>query len=140
VERLALDLRRLLISHPGAVRAMLVSPVDGPSVLGLGERLLDLLAAGGFGPASAARGSYAVLVYVLGAVVLEVAGAPCVGALPPEEDRIAARLSALAAAPAAAFPRTVAAAPVMAGLVGTEQFVWGLRRVLDGLESDGRRR
>jgi TetR/AcrR family transcriptional regulator, tetracycline repressor protein len=53
--------------------------------------------------------------------------------LPPEEDRVAARLEAFAMTPAEHFPLSAAVAPTMAGYVSTEQFVWGLRRILDGL-------
>lgn len=36
--------------------------------------------------------------------------------------------------PAAAFPRTAAAAQTPAEYVSTEQYLWGLRRLLDGVE------
>jgi TetR/AcrR family tetracycline transcriptional repressor len=58
VELLALDLRRRLVSHPGAVPLLLCGPMDGPNALHLGELLLDLLAVGGLAPAVAARGAY----------------------------------------------------------------------------------
>lgn len=133
VEALALELRRRLIAHPGAVPLMLGGPMDGPNALQLGERLLDLLAGGGLPPSVAARGSYLLIVYVLGAIALEVADIPHVGALPPEAERIAARRAALGEVPAEAFPRTAAATDVIATYIGTEQFRWGLGRVLDGL-------
>jgi len=134
VEALAVDLRRRLVAHPGAVPLMLGGPMDGPNALRLGESLLELLAASGLDPASAARASYVLMVYVLGAVALEVADVPP-GMLPPEAERIAARRAALSDVPAQAFPRTAAATGVMATWVGTEQFRWGLRRVLDGLQA-----
>jgi len=133
VEALALELRRRLVAHPGAVPLMLGGPMDGPHALRLGERLLDLLAAGGLATPVAARGAYLLIVYVLGAIALEVADVPQAGALPPEEERIAARRAAFGEVPAEAFPRTAAATGVMATWVGTEQFRWGLDRVLDGL-------
>jgi len=135
VEALAVDLRQRLVAHPGAVPLMLGGPMDGPNALRLGESLLELLAASGLDPASAARASYVLMVYVLGAVALEVADVPP-GMLPPEAERIAARRAALSDVPAQAFPRTAAATGVMATWVGTEQFRWGLRRVLDGLQAD----
>jgi AcrR family transcriptional regulator len=135
VEVLAVDLRRQLLAHPGAVPLMLGDPMAGPHALRLGERLLELLAAGGLDPASAARGSYLLMVYVLGAAALEVADAPP-GMLAPEAERIAARRAALSEVPARAFPRTAAAAGVMATWAGAEQFRWGLRRVLDGLAAE----
>jgi hypothetical protein len=71
---------------------------------------------------------------VLGAIALEVADTPHAGALAPEAERIAARRAALADLPDGAFPRTAAARDVIASWVGTEQYLWGLRRILDGLE------
>ena len=134
---LAVDLRRQLIAHPGVVALMLSGPLDGPHALRLGEHLLELLAAGGLDPASAARAAYLLKVYVLGAVALEVADVPP-GMLPPEAERIAARRAALGEVPAHAFPRTAAATGVLATLVGAEQFRWGLHRVLDGLSAEAK--
>jgi TetR/AcrR family tetracycline transcriptional repressor len=133
IEALALDMRSRLIAHPGAVPLMMTSPMDGPHALALGERLFDLLADAGLKDDDAARGVYLVTVYVLGAVALEAADVPHVGALPPEAERIAAREATFAAVPPEAFPRTAAAAGIMATWVGTGQFVWGLRRLLAGL-------
>jgi len=136
IEFLALYLRRRLAAHPGGVPLMMGGPMDGPNALRLGERLLELLAAGGLEPAVAARGAYVVMVYVLGAIALEVADVPHPGPLPPESERIAARRAALSNVPTHTFPRTADVSGVMATWVGTEQYLWGLRRVLDGLESD----
>jgi len=133
IEALALDLRSRLLTHPGAVPLLLSGPMNGPHALTLGERLLDAFADGGLDPGDAARASYAVTTYVLGAVALEVADVPQPGPLAPERERIAGRRAAFAAVPAAAFPRTAAATEVMAGYVGTGQYVWGLRRLLAGL-------
>jgi TetR/AcrR family tetracycline transcriptional repressor len=135
IETLALDLRARLLAHPGAVPLLLSGPMDGPHALLLGERLLDALTDGGLDPATAARACYAVITYVLGAIALEVADVPQPGPLAPEQDRIAHRRATFAAIPAEAFPRTAAAAEVMAGYVGTGQYVWGLRRLLAGLSA-----
>jgi AcrR family transcriptional regulator len=134
VEALALDLHRRLVAHPGAVPLLLGGRLDGPNARRLGERLLDLLAVGGLDPAGAARGAYVLMVYVLGAIALEVADSPHLGALRPEAVRIEERMVALGGVRARAFPRTSAAAGVIAAWVGTGQFVWGLRRILDGLQ------
>ena len=133
IEALALEMRARLVAHPGAVPLVLAAPMDGPCALLLGERLLGLLAEAGLGAEDAARAAYTVIVYVLGAIALEAADVPHVGALPPEPDRVAARRRAFAAIPPQTFPRSAAAAPVMGAWVGTGQFVWGLRRVLAGL-------
>jgi hypothetical protein len=73
------------------------------------------------------------MVYVVGSVSLETAAASHFGPLPAEGTTIAARRPMLAATPAGTYPRTAAAADVIATWMGTEQYLWGLRRVLNGL-------
>jgi hypothetical protein len=46
---------------------------------------------------------------------------------------MATRERAFSATPADHFPRSAAAASTMAGYISTGQYVWGLRRVLDGI-------
>jgi AcrR family transcriptional regulator len=133
VESLALSLRARLGAHPGVVPLMLGGAMDGPNALALGERLLELLAEAGLGASDAARASYLLIVYLLGSIALEVAEVEQPGPLPLESERIAARLLAFSATPAALFPRSAAAATVMASFISTEQFTWGLSRVLAGI-------
>ncbi|MBM7804389.1 AcrR family transcriptional regulator [Geodermatophilus bullaregiensis] len=133
VEALALDLRAHLSAHPGAVGLMIGGPMDGPHALRLNERLLELLADAGLDRTGAARAAYLLIVYVFGSIALEVAAQHEPGPLPPESDRIDARTQAFAATPADRFPRSAAAAATMAGYISTEQYLWGLRRVLDGI-------
>jgi hypothetical protein len=112
---------------------MIGGPMDGPHALALNERLLELLADAGLPPTDAARASYLLIVHVFGSIALEVADVQHVGPLPRELDRIAARQLALSATPVEHFPRSAAAAATMAGYISTEQYLWGLRRLLDGL-------
>jgi AcrR family transcriptional regulator len=133
VEALALDLRSHLSAHPGAVSLMIGGPMDGPHALGLNERLLELLADAGLDPTDAARASYLLIVYVFGSIALEVADVHRPGPLPPESERIAGRHTAFAATPSAAFPHSAAAARTMAEYISTDQYLWGLRRILDGI-------
>ena len=133
VESLALELRARLVAHPGAVPLMLGGPMDGPHALALNERLLELLAAAGLNPTDAARASYLLIVYVFGSAALEVADVPQPGPLPPESARIAARHLAFGATPAEHYPRAAAVSAAMASYISTEQYIWGLHRVLDGL-------
>ncbi|GAB3318150.1 hypothetical protein GCM10027451_36690 [Geodermatophilus aquaeductus] len=133
VEALALELRSRLSAHPGAVGLVVGGPMDGPHALALNEHLLHLLADAGLGPTEAARASYLLIVYVFGSIALEVADVHEAGPLPPETERVAARDRAFAATPADAFPRSSAAAPTMARFISTDQYLWGLRRVLDGI-------
>jgi len=141
VEALALELRARLMAHPGAVALMIGGPMDGPNALALNERLLELLADAGLTPVDAARAAYLLAVYVFGSIALEIADLHQPGPLPPESERIAARRRALAATPAEHYPRAAAAAATLAGYISTQQYLWGLRRVLDGITAtttDGR--
>jgi TetR/AcrR family transcriptional regulator, tetracycline repressor protein len=133
VEALALELRAQLSAHPGAVPLMIGGPMDGPNALALNERLLQLLADAGLDPTDAARASYLLIVYVFGAIALEVADVQQAGPLPPESERVTARQAVFAATPTEGRPRSAEAAATMAGYISTEQYLWGLHRVLDGL-------
>ena len=133
VEALALELRTKLAAHPGAVPLLISGPMNGPQALTLNERLLEVLTDGGLGPDDAARAAHLLIAYVFGSVALEVADAHQPGALPPEEARRSARLRVLSRTPAGDYPRTAAAATVIAGYIATEQYLWGLQRVLDGV-------
>jgi TetR/AcrR family transcriptional regulator, tetracycline repressor protein len=133
VESLAVELRARLTAHPGAVGLMIGGPMDGPHALALNERLLELLADAGLTPTDAARAAYLLIVYVFGAIALEVAAHPQPGPLPPETDRIAARHLTYTATPADHYPRTAAAATTLASYISTQQYLWGLHRLLDGI-------
>ena len=133
VQGLALELRQRLCAHPGAVPLMIGGPMDGPQALTLNERLLQLLADAGLERTDAARASYLLISYVFGSIALEVADVHQAGALPPERDRVTAREVAFSATPPDRFPLSAAATDTMAGYVSTEQYLWGLRRILDGL-------
>lgn len=133
VERLAVEIRTRLVAHPGVAPLFLSGAMNGPEALILGERLLELLDQGGLSREVAARASYLIMVYVLGAIALEVADQPHAGTLPPEPDRIATRAAAWSQVPPEAFPRTAAVTGVLAGWISTDQYLWGLHRVLDGL-------
>lgn len=133
VESLALELRHRLTAHPGAVNLIIGGPMDGPRALALNERLMEILLGSGLSAADAAKASYLVIVYVFGSIALEVAELGEVRQLLPERERIAARHAGFATIPARSYPLSAAAAEAMAGYVSTEQYVWGLRRLLDGL-------
>jgi AcrR family transcriptional regulator len=133
VEALALDLRAHLSAHPGAVTLMIGGPMDGPHALALNERLLELLADAGLDRIEAAQASYLLIVYVFGSIALEVADQHGPGPLPPEAERIAARQVAFSATPVDHFPRSAAAGDTMAGYISSEQYLWGLHRILDGI-------
>jgi TetR/AcrR family transcriptional regulator, tetracycline repressor protein len=133
VEALALELRERLSAHPGAVALMIGGPMNGPNALALNERLLQLLSDAGLDSTQAAQASYLLIVYVFGSIALEVADEHQAGPLPPESERVANRHAAFAKTPADRFPLSTAAAATMASYISSEQYLWGLRRLLDGL-------
>jgi TetR/AcrR family tetracycline transcriptional repressor len=133
ITALALGIRAELLADPGVVQLMGGVPLSGPNALHVGELLLGVLADAGLDEVAAAKGSYLLTVYVLGSVAFEAAELEEPGPAPPESERVAARARAFAAVPATHFPRSAAAAATMARYITTEQFVWGLDRVLDGL-------
>jgi AcrR family transcriptional regulator len=135
IESLAVEVRTRLIAHPGTVNLLIVGPMNGPNALALNERLLELLADAGLPATEAARSAYLLIVYVIGSVALEVADPHRPGPLSAEAERIADRRLALSVAPAAGHERTSAAADTMAGYISTEQYTWGLHRLLDGIEA-----
>src|SRR3712207_1430068 len=136
VEALAVEPRERLTAHPGVVGLMISAPMDGPNALALNEELLEVLADAGLDPADAARAHYLLMTYVFGSLALEVAEVQQPGALPPEDERVETRRQVFAAVPADRYPRSAAAGPTMAAYVTTEQYVWGLHRVLDGIAAD----
>ncbi|MFI0370638.1 TetR/AcrR family transcriptional regulator [Actinomadura sp. 1N219] len=133
VQSLALELRQHLSEHPGAVPLLIGGPMDGPNALALNERLLELLADAGLDSATAARACYLLIVYVFGSIALEIADTDQPGPLPPETQRITDRRRTLAATPADHYPRSAAATATMAGYISTEQYLWGLHRLLDAI-------
>lgn len=128
----ALGLRATMHAHPGAASLLMSAPMDGPTALTVGELLMAALVDGGLTQDDAARGTYTIIVAVIGAVALDVAeiAGP---AIPPEDLWVAARQEALQAVPHEALPRTAATVPVIAAWVGEAQFRWSLGVVLDGL-------
>jgi AcrR family transcriptional regulator len=137
VEALALELRERLTAHPGAVGLTVGGRLGGPNALALNERLLQLLADAGLDHADSARASYLLFVYIFGSLSREVADVEQGGPLPPEAERVATRRAGFSATPADRFPLSAAAAATMAGNVSTEQYLWGLHRILDGLLAGG---
>ena len=130
VESFAVELRARLTAHPGAVTLMIAGPMDGPNALALHERLLELFDDAGLDPTDAARAAYLLIVYVFGSLALEATDRGHGDPPPTEAERVATRLRILSATP---LPRSAAVAQVMSGYISTEQYLWGLHRMLDGV-------
>lgn len=133
IESLALELRERLTAHPGAVNLMIGGPMDGPRALALNEHLMETLRDSGLDAAEAARASYLLIVYVFGSIALETAEQGGQPKGTSEDGKIASRLEGFSAIPAAGYPLSAAAAPIMATYVSTQQYRWGLHKVLDGI-------
>ena len=135
VEALALELRTHLVAHRGAVQLLLGGPMDGPNALTLRESLSEVLADGGSSPDDAARASYVILVYIFGAIALEVAELDQRRIPPTERDRVSTRRAVLDTISAEVYPRTTETAGTISKDFTTEQFLWGLTRILNGLQT-----
>jgi TetR/AcrR family tetracycline transcriptional repressor len=134
IEALGLELRTHLVAHPGAVHLILGGPMDGPNALALRESLSEVLADAGSTPDDAARSSYVLLVYIFGAIALEVAELDQHRGTPTEGDRVSTRRAVLDTISADAYPRTTETVSTMSKDFTTEQFLWGLTRLLNGLQ------
>lgn len=131
----ATSLRTALLRHPGAARLLMTAPMDGPTALLVGERLIAAIVDGGLSTTEASRASYALIVQVLGSVALEVAETAGTPPLPPEKDRVSDRLAALEWLDAEQWPMTAATKEVTASWISTEQFTWSIQRLLAGIDA-----
>lgn len=129
----SVSLRDTLLTHPAVARLMMTAPMDGPTALLVGERLIDALTVAGLSLDDAARATYALIVQVLGAVALEVAETDGTPPLAPEAERVAGRRAALGFLDAAQWPMTAATRDVAAEWISKDQFVWSVERLLDGI-------
>ncbi|MFJ2664744.1 TetR/AcrR family transcriptional regulator [Nocardia fluminea] len=138
VIQFALSLRARLFDHPAVAGLIMSGPMDSPSADGpvardMSEALFVCLARGGLQTTVRAHGVYAVLVYVLGSIALDVAETDGKPPLPRESERIAARRAALRDLDPTRWPRTAAHLAEIAAWTSVDQFVWGLRVLLVGM-------
>ncbi|MFD3703805.1 TetR/AcrR family transcriptional regulator [Nocardia sp. NPDC058658] len=138
VIQFALSMRGRLFEHPAVAGLIMAGPMDSPSADGpvardMTESLFICLARGGLHAAIRAHGVYAVLVYVLGSIALDVAETDGKPPLPAESERIAARRKALRDLDPQRWPRATAHLEEIAAWTSVDQFVWGLRVLLIGM-------
>lgn len=128
----AVAMRRTLLGHPGGAALIMSGPIDGPHALQLNEALLRTLLETGLLIDDAARGAYALQVFVLGTVMLEAADGG--DGDPAREEQLAVeRRAALERVDASGVPLTAQTADVVARYNTTAQFRWGVRRLVDGM-------
>lgn len=136
LEQFGLALRRTVLEHPGGATLITIGPLDGGHALAMNEALLHRLTSAGMSIDTAARAAYSLQVFVLGTVMLEAADG---GDGDPEREESLARerRAALEQYSVDGLPLTAQTGDIVARYNTTEQFRWGLQRVIAGLLSDG---
>jgi TetR/AcrR family transcriptional regulator, tetracycline repressor protein len=130
---LSQDVRAHLLAHPAVVPYALQQPGLGPHSLRLGEAIYDILRPAGFSDQAVVGTVYALATYILGFVALEV---PRAGTTPQTSDEFVRRMWAFfAALPPGEFPHTVQLAPLLARMSTDDQFQFGVRTFIAGLNA-----
>jgi TetR/AcrR family transcriptional regulator, tetracycline repressor protein len=129
-------IRAHLLAHPAVVPYALQQPGLGPHSLRLGEAIYNVLRPAGFSDQAVVGTVYALLTYILGFVALEV---PRAGIDPQTSDEFVRRMWAFfAALPPGEFPHTVELAAQLARISTDDQFQFGIRTFLAGLNANNR--
>jgi TetR/AcrR family tetracycline transcriptional repressor len=130
---LSQQIRDHLLAHPAVVPYALQQPGLGPHSLRLGEAIYRALRPAGFSDQAVVGTVYALLTYILGFVALEV---PRAGTDPQTSDEYVRRMWAFfAALPPGEFPHTVDLAALLARISTDDQFQFGIRTFLAGLQA-----
>ena len=130
---LSQEIRDHLLAHPAVVPYALQQPGLGPHSLRLGEAIYNVLRPAGFSDQAVVGTVYALLTYILGFVALEV---PRAGTDPQTSDEYVRRMWAFfAALPPGEFPHTVELAAQLARVSTDDQFHFGIRTFLAGLQA-----
>jgi AcrR family transcriptional regulator len=126
-------IRAHLLAHPAVVPFALQQPGLGPHSLRLGEAIYRVLRPAGFSDQAVVGTVYALLTYILGFVALEI---PRAGSDPQTSDEFVRRMWAFfAALPPGEFPHTVELAAQLARTSTDDQFQFGIRTFLAGLNA-----
>jgi TetR/AcrR family tetracycline transcriptional repressor len=126
-------IRAHLLAHPAVVPYALQQPGLGPHSLRLGEAIYDILRPAGFSDQAVVGTVYALVTYILGFVALEISRA---GTDPQTSDEFVRRMWAFfAALPPGEFPHHVQLAPLLARISTDDQFRFGIRTFLAGLNA-----
>jgi len=126
-------IRAHLLAHPAVVPYALQQPGLGPHSLRLGEAIYNVLRPAGFSDQTVVGTVYGLLTYILGFVALEI---PPAGTDPQTSDEYVRRMWAFfAALPPGEFPHTVELAAQLARSSTDDQFQFGIRTFLAGLNA-----
>ena len=127
------EIRAYLLAHPAVVPYALQQPGLGPHSLRLGETVYNVLRPAGFSDQAVVGTVYALLTYILGFVALEI---PRAGTDPQTNDEFVRRMWAFfASLPPGEFPHTVELAAQLARISTDDQFQFGIRTFLAGLNA-----
>ena len=130
---LSQQLRDHLLAHPAVVPYALLQPGLGPHSLRLGEAIYNVLRPAGFSDQAVVGTVYALVTYILGFVALEI---PRAGTDPQTSDEYVRRMWAFfAALPPGELPHTVQLAAQLARSSTDDQFQFGIRTFLAGLNA-----
>jgi TetR/AcrR family transcriptional regulator, tetracycline repressor protein len=130
---LSQEIRTYLLAHPAVVPYALQQPGLGPHSLRLGEAIYNVLRPAGFSDQAVVGTVYALVTYILGFVALEI---PRAGTDPQTSDEFVRRMWAFfAALPPGEFPHTVQLAAQLARISTDDQFQFGIRTFLAGLNA-----
>ena len=126
-------IRAHLLAHPAVVPYAIQQPGLGPHSLRLGEAIYNVLRPAGFSDQAVVGTVYGLLTYILGFVALEI---PRAGTDPQTSDEYVRRMWAFfAALPLGEFPHTVELAAQLARISTDDQFQFGIRTFLAGLNA-----
>jgi AcrR family transcriptional regulator len=126
------EIHRSLVEHPSGVELRLKRPILGRAALRTTEAGLQILREAGFDDAGATRAWRSLFVYVFGSAAFNPSRV--------EGGRLDEWRQLLEALPPEEFPSLSAgASQAVATMSGEEQFVYGLDRLLAGLEAEVKR-
>jgi TetR/AcrR family tetracycline transcriptional repressor len=133
LEQLNAEIRAQLLQLPGIMAPLLARPNIGITAMTLREYSIGVLRRAGFSGRDAERGTALLLISTIGFVALEVPRRA--HGYFPDGTSSPDRLAEFAMLPAEHFPHTVELGTDPGEFVSDEQFLFGIRCILDGLQS-----
>ena len=127
-------LRRVLLRHRHIAPLLGERPTIGPQALDAAETVMGILLDAGFDTRATSLASGALINYASGFAIFESRSPGGSGDAPETRELAKAVASYFAQLPADRYPHMKAAARVQ--ITETEQFEYGLQRLLDGLSND----
>jgi AcrR family transcriptional regulator len=131
---IARALRRVLLQHRHIAPLLGERPTLGPNALDAAERVMGILLSAGFDVRATSLASGALINYASGFALFESRSPGGSGDAPETRELVEQVTAYFAALPADRYPHMKAVAQVH--ITETEQFEYGLQRLLDGLADD----